>query len=233
MDIMDKIKLLLVEDNEDYAFIIKNSMEQMGCYDIQVAYDGKEGLEMYKSFAPDFIVADIEMPVMDGKTMIRIIREHDVQTPVIFLTSHRDEFAQGMMIGADAFLHKPVSIEGLDAQIHATLKRASNKPISSGIDECTFGKLKFSPSNKYLSINGKRIDLTKIESTILWILVKSKGLLVTRKDILNSLDVFSQFASSRSLDVHISKIRKILSIDPSIKIITRRGNGYTLTDTSL
>lgn len=230
---MEKIKLLLVEDNEEFMFILKNTLELMGNYDIRTAGDGREGLDVYKSFDPDVIVADIEMPIMDGKEMVRIIREKDPYTLVFFVTSHKEtkDVLDGMEAGADIYLRKPLSAQELDAQIRVLLKRTSNKQLPvMGNEECAIGAFSFSASNGYLSKQGKRKDLTKTEAKILNMLALEKGRLVKKDDILTFLSSDSYTMDTRTLDVHILNIRRKLSADPSVKIKTVRQKGYILED---
>ena len=230
---MEKIKLLFVEDSKDLVFMISNSLDITGRYDICTAYNGKDGFDLYKSFAPDIIVSDIDMPIMDGKEMVRLIKEIDTNTPIIFLTafSTPKDFIEGLEVGAVGYLTKPLIAEVLDAQICSLLKWGSqNLSPVAGTDECTIGTLVFSLSGKYLSRNGKLTDLTKIETKILNLLVKNKGLLVKREDFLNEIGSKSYFFSSQALNVHILSLRKKLEKNSTIKIITVRGEGYILQE---
>ena len=230
---MEKIKLLLVDDNKDYAYVVERSLKVKGVYDICIAYNGKEGLELYRSFKPDIIVTDIEMPIMNGNKMVRIIRENDTSTPVFFLTSHKEpeEHLAGMEAGADFYILKLISVDALDIQIRKYLERISNKPLPvKGIDECSIGSFGFSASNKYLLRNGKRTNLTFMEAKILNLLVAKKGGLVLKEEILNNFNDIQIMMSPRTLDVHMRNVRKKLIEDPSVKIVTSRKEGYILED---
>ena len=199
---MDKIKLLFVTYDEDNAFIIKIVMEQINNYDIRIACNGKESIDIYKSFEPDIIVADTEMSIMDGKEMVRLIREIYRYVPVIYLNSHREYLVEVMEADANVFLQKPITAKELDVQIRALLKYVSYKQLPvMGNDEYVIGTFGFNPSRKYLSKNGIYIELSNTEVSILDLLVRNKGLLVRREVILNYLDTTNQSFSSRSLDV--------------------------------
>ena len=230
---MDRIKILLVEDDESYAFMMKSSLDVIGGYDICTAYDGKEGLDLYKSFNPDIIVSDIDMPIMNGKDMVRSIREKDSYTPVIFLTSYKEskDFIDGIKIGADAYMRKPIIGDELDAQVRALLKRVSFKPLPlAGAGESLIGTFGFNASNKYLVRKGKMVDLTKTEAKILELLVAKKGHMVMRRSILKYFENNNNMMSSRTLDVHIFNLRAKMSEDPSVEIVTVHKEGYILKD---
>ena len=228
---MEKIKLLLVDDNKDFVEMLYMQLDIFGYYDICIAYDGSEGFEKYKSFKPDIIVADIEMPRMDGKKMVRIIRENDSFTPVFFLSSHneKNDSNAGMEAGSDFYIVKPVNVNALDATIRNFLKKTSNKPLPvMGKDELAIGSFGFSASNKYLIRNGKKTELTKTEARILYLLVAKKGDLLLRNEIITYFENIDNTMSTSTLNVHICNIRKKLNEDLSIEIVAVRGEGFIL-----
>ena len=227
---MDKIKLLFVEDDKDLVFIFKNSFEIIGDYEIKTASNGREGLDMYSLYHPDIIVADITMPIMNGKEMVLRIREKDVHTPVIFLTGlDESKYAiAGLEAGADIYLRKHIIPQELDLQIRALLKRVSSKRLQlMGNDECSLGLFGFSAINHYLVRNGKRIELTVHEASILNQLVKNKGNTVSR-DEFNKCLYKNDYQPARAIDVHIVSLRHKLADDPFIEIVSVRRKGYIL-----
>lgn len=215
--------------------MIRSYFDIVKGYDICIAHNGVDGLLMHKYFNPDVIVSAIEIPIMNGKEMLRTIRISDSQIPFIFVTNRKDakDFIEGIKLGADIYLRKPLIAEELNVQICALLKRVSIKslPILEN-KECIIGMFGFNAANKYLRWHGKRIELSRTESKILDILISDKGQLVKRKDIIKILGKPIDFFSSRTLDVHIHKLRNILSKDPIIKIITVRGEGFILKETT-
>jgi len=225
--------LLFVEDDKDLVFMISNSLDLTGRYNICTAYNGMEGFDLYQSFTPDIIVSDIDMPIMSGKEMVGLIKQIDTVTPIIFLTafSKPKDFIEGLEVGAVGYLTKPIIAEVLDAQICSLLKWGSQNimPIV-GTDECPIGTLTFSFSRKYISRNGKFTELTKIEAKILNLFIKNKGLIVSREDFLKEIGGKNYFFSSQTLNVHILSLRKKLEKDSNIKIITIRGEGYLLKE---
>jgi len=230
---MNKMKLLYVENDDHFVFLIKNSFELIGLYDIYIAADGKTGLEMYQSLKPDIIVTAINIPVMDGKKMVCKIRENDIDTLIIFTTSYHEPkyFIEGLTSGADAYIRKPFIAEELNAQIQVLLKRiAYNNQTNFVIEDnlYTIGSFIFSNSGKSLTFGLKKIKLTPTETKILNILVCNKGVLVKREDILKNFGKKKDFFSSRNLDVYIHRLRCVLATDSSIILNTIRGEGFII-----
>ena len=229
-------RVLLVEDDKNLSFILKSSLEQMiGGYEIEVATNGKEGLEKLASGRFDVIVSDVEMPVMDGVTMVRQVRERYPDVAIVFitgLTTARDVI-NGYQSGADFYIKKPFLPEELDAHIHAVLKvkRSASMPEADGKDRYTIGKYSFFPSQNLLcDEDGYQRSLTPKEAKVLEMLCRRKGRLVSREEILIAIWQTADFYSSRSLDVFITKLRKYLAKDPHIGLKVQKGVGIELED---
>ena len=229
-------RVLLVEDDKNLSFILKSSLEQMiGGYEIEVATNGKEGLEKLASGRFDVIVSDVEMPVMDGVTMVRQVRERYPDVAIVFitgLTTARDVI-NGYQSGADFYIKKPFLPEELDAHIQAVLKvkRSASMPEADGNDRYTIGKYSFFPSQNLLcDEDGYQRSLTPKEAKVLEMLCRRKGHLVSREEILIAIWQTADFYSSRSLDVFITKLRKYLAKDPHIGLKVQKGVGIELED---
>ena len=229
-------RVLLVEDDKNLSFILKSSLEQMiGGYEIEVATNGKEGLEKLASGRFDVIVSDVEMPVMDGVTMVRQVRERYPDVAIVFitgLTTARDVI-NGYQSGADFYIKKPFLPEELDAHIQAVLKvkRSASMPEADGKDRYTIGKYSFFPSqNQLCDEDGYQRSLTPKEAKVLEMLCRRKGHLVSREEILIAIWQTADFYSSRSLDVFITKLRKYLAKDPHIGLKVQKGVGIELED---
>ena len=229
-------RILLVEDDKNLSFILKSSLEQMiGGYEIEVATNGKEGLEKLASGRFDVIVSDVEMPVMDGVTMVRQVRERYPDVAIVFitgLTTARDVI-NGYQSGADFYIKKPFLPEELDAHIQAVLKvkRSASVPEADGKDRYTIGKYSFFPSQNLLcDEDGYQRSLTPKEAKVLEMLCQRKGRLVSREEILIAIWQTADFYSSRSLDVFITKLRKYLAKDPHIGLKVQKGVGIELED---
>lgn len=229
-------KVLLVEDDKNLSFILKSSLEQMiGGYDVLSVANGKDGLDMLTKENFDVIVSDVEMPVMDGVTMVQHIRKNHPSLAIIFitgLTTARDVI-NGYQAGADFYIKKPFLPEELDAHIQAVLRMRHNTQAESpaGNDEdtiFTIGKYSFDPTQNLLIFENEQHNLTAKESKILEMLCREKGKVVSRENILNEIWGNSDFYSSRSLDVFITKLRKYLSKDTDISLNVLKGVGICL-----
>lgn len=229
-------RVLLVEDDKNLSFILKSSLEQMiGGYEVVSVANGKNGLDMLTKENFDVIVSDVEMPVMDGVTMVQHIRKNHPSLAIIFitgLTTARDVI-NGYQAGADFYIKKPFLPEELDAHIQAVLRMRHNTQAESpaGNDEdtiFTIGKYSFDPTQNLLIFENEQHNLTAKESKILEMLCREKGKVVSRENILNEIWGNSDFYSSRSLDVFITKLRKYLSKDTNVSLNVLKGVGICL-----
>lgn len=229
-------RVLLVEDDKNLSFILKSSLEQMiGGYEVVPVANGKDGLDMLTKENFDVIVSDVEMPVMDGVTMVQHIRKNHPSLAIIFitgLTTARDVI-NGYQAGADFYIKKPFLPEELDAHIQAVLRMRHNTQAESpaGNDEdtiFTIGKYSFDPTQNLLIFENEQHNLTAKESKILEMLCREKGKVVSRENILNEIWGNSDFYSSRSLDVFITKLRKYLSKDTNVSLNVLKGVGICL-----
>lgn len=229
-------KVLLVEDDKNLSFILKSSLEQMiGGYEVISVANGKDGLDMLAKENFDVIVSDVEMPVMDGVTMVQHIRKNHPSLAIIFitgLTTARDVI-NGYQAGADFYIKKPFLPEELDAHIQAVLRMKHNTQVEAPADKIeetifTIGKYSFDPTQNLLIFENEQHTLTAKESKILEMLCREKGKVVSRENILNEIWGNSDFYSSRSLDVFITKLRKYLSKDTDISLNVQKGVGICL-----
>ena len=229
-------RVLLVEDDKNLSFILKSSLEQMiGGYEVLSVANGKDGLDMLTKENFDVIVSDVEMPVMDGVTMVQHIKKNHPSLAIIFitgLTTARDVI-NGYQAGADFYIKKPFLPEELDAHIQAVLRMRHNTQAESpvGNDEdtiFTIGKYSFDPTQNLLIFENEQHNLTAKESKILEMLCREKGKVVSRENILNEIWGNSDFYSSRSLDVFITKLRKYLSKDTNVSLNVLKGVGICL-----
>lgn len=229
---MEKIKVLLVEDEQTLAMIIKDTLEGQG-FLIQTAADGEEGLRLFFDLRPDVLVADVMMPRMDGFEMVRRIRKTDKHTPVLFLTarSAMNDVVEGFEIGGNDYLKKPFGMQELMVRIKALLGRAARQtPEDKTTDMTTFeiGDYRFDATAQRLAYNGRETELSHRESEILRRLCEHKDNVTDMRQMLLDLWGDDSFFNQRSLHVFITKLRHKLAKDERIRIVNVRGIGYKL-----
>lgn len=224
---MEKIHVLLVEDEATLAMIIKDTLDGDE-FEITLAGDGEEGLRTYQEMHPDVIVADIMMPRMDGFTMVKHIRQTDPHIPVLFLSarSAAADVVEGFETGGNDYLKKPFGMAELIVRIKALLHKVTPRPAT----ETSFclGLYAFDSITQTLSFCGEKQLLSNRESEILKRLCENKNQVLPMKDVLLDLWGDDTFFNARSLHVFITKLRHKLKQDPSIKILNVRGIGYKL-----
>lgn len=223
----EKISLLLAEDEAALAQIVKESLETRN-FQVHLAGNGEEAMEMYRSKRPDVLVLDVMMPKKDGFTFAREIRQLDEQIPIIFLTakSQVSDVVEGFHIGGNDYLKKPFSMEELIVRVHNLLRR---KQEEKECEEYEIGEYTFNlPKQTLCYRTGEEDQLTHREAQLLYHLLKNKNAVLDRSLILKKLWGDDDFFSGRSMDVFISKLRKKLQKDKNIQIINVRGYGYKL-----
>lgn len=227
---MDKIKVLLVEDEPSLAMIIKDSLEKRE-FTVECANDGKKGLEMFYKSKPDMVVADIMMPQLDGLSMTQLIRQTDTKTPILFLTakSKTEDVVLGFETGGNDYLKKPFGMDELIIRIKALLNRVFIENKAEKADKTyQIGSYTFNTIEQKLSHNAGTEILSYREAAILERLCINKNSVLENKALLLDLWGDDSFFNTRSLHVFIVKLRKKLSFDRQIQIINIRGIGYKL-----
>lgn len=229
------IRLLIVEDDQSLCYIEKTSLEEIiGGYQVTTAANGEEGLREWNSHDFDVIVADIDMPVMDGFEMVERIRETDKEIIVVFtsaLTSPNDVKA-GFRLGINNYIKKPFMPEELDAHIQALLKLKNGQRNYVEKNQYHIGKFVLDVS--HATLRDIQTDEVKIitlrEVQILQILAENMNDVVRREAIVNRCwNQRYDYFVSRSLDVFVNKLRKLLADDPTVNIVTVRGVGLQLS----
>lgn len=227
------IKLLLVEDDPTFSYIAKSGLQEIiGGYEVITAGNGAEGLKAWKEYHPDIIISDIDMPVMNGYQMVERIREMDGDTPILFasaLTSPKD-VKEGYKLGVNNYVKKPFVPDELDAHIHAILKMKAGIKSRNENEHYKLGR--FTLDAKHATLHnedtGEKV-LTVREAKILQLFCENINETVERKAILSRFwDTEDDYFASRSLDVFITKLRKLLKDDPLIELKNIRSIGYVL-----
>ncbi|MFT5601737.1 MAG: DNA-binding response OmpR family regulator [Flavobacteriales bacterium] len=226
----EKAKILLVEDDLNLGFVIQDNLKMSG-FAVHLSQDGKEGLKAFSNDDYDLCLLDVMLPKKDGFELAEDIRKLNSDIPIIFLTakSQTEDKIKGFKTGADDYMTKPFSMDVLLLRIEAILKRTVDVHKTKSTDY-QLGLMTFSSANYMLSGADYSKKLTKKEAEILKILSEQKGKVVERELILNMVWGDDSYFNGRSLDVFITKLRKYLAADPTIKINNIHGVGFSLED---
>lgn len=224
------IRLLLVEDEEILAGVVAETLEMKG-FEVVKAFNGVQGLELYRRFRPDVCVIDVMMPKKDGITLVQEIRITDTKTPLIFLTAKGEiqDVLKGFRAGADDYIKKPFSMEELILRIHALLKRTMVMQEPSPVaGHLRLGEYVFDHNRLELHHGSGLQRLSQREADILKMLADNLNNITPRKDMLLDLWGDDSFFNARNMDVYITRLRKYLRFDNNIQIINVRARGYKL-----
>lgn len=219
------MKILLVEDESKVANFIMRGLEEEG-YSVDVADDGKRGLDLVTSREYDILLLDIMIPEIDGLEVLKRMRAAGIETPVLIITakSTKEDVIKGLDSGSDDYLTKPFSFEELLARIRALLRR-SRKPVPLTIE---YREIVLNPYNRKLIISGKEAELTEKEFLIMEYMIKNSERVLARREIAEYVWQ-SQDDSSNIVDVYVNFLRKkIEQLSDGKFIHTVRGVGYIL-----
>lgn len=222
---MTKYKILYAEDDETLAFLTKDNLEQN--YEVTHCSDGEMALETFKNDSFDVCVFDIMMPKMDGFELAEAVRKLNSDVPILFLSAKtlKEDRIKGLRIGADDYLIKPFSIEELLLKIEIFLKRTNKNTVVEN-KNYTVGKYQFDSKNFLVFNADEKITLTQRESDLLKFFIENKNVVLKREQILKSLWGEDDYFMGRSLDVFISRLRKILANEAGISIENLHGIGF-------
>lgn len=226
---MNPIRILYAEDDETLAFLTKDNLEQNG-YDIFHCADGAICMETFREHNFDLCILDIMLPKKDGFEIAAEIRAQNTEIPIIFLSAKtlKEDRIKGLKLGADDYLVKPFSIEELILKIEIFLKRSQkNGSFEQSIYEV--GRYKFDSKNFTVFNADEKITLTQRESELLKLFIDNKNVVLKREEILKSLWGDDDYFMGRSLDVFISRLRKILVTETGISIDNLHGIGFRYT----
>jgi DNA-binding response OmpR family regulator len=221
-------KILLVEDDPNLGFVIKDNLSIKG-YDVTLCTDGEEAERTFKSAHFNICVFDVMLPKKDGFTLAREVRANNKHIPIIFLTakSMMEDKLEGFQTGADDYITKPFSLDELYYRIEVFLRRSNESAPSTGTT-FTIGEFSFDYSRLLIQRNGMEKSLTQKEAEVLRFLCLNRERVLKREEILNQIWGDDDYFMGRSLDVFISKLRKYLREDPTISIANYHGVGFRL-----
>lgn len=226
-------RILVIEDEPTLARLLSYNLTQEG-YETTVVDHGGEGLQAALQRSFDLIVLDIMLPGLNGFEILTKLRQNGVRTPVIILTARNaeEEVVQGLKHGADDYMTKPFGVAELLARVSAVLRRSHNdESLQSGPAEkvITAGELSIYPDKYEVIVNGETVPLRPKEFEVLLYLVQRPGMVITRDDLMNVVWGFDYIGGQRTVDVHVSSLRKKLELSQqSVQIESIRGVGYKL-----
>ena len=221
------ISVLIVEDDRNIQELLQLYLEKEG-YAVTVASDGGQGLSKFRAIKPDLVLLDVMMPVMDGWAVCKAIRA-DSQTPIIMLTAkgETDDKVTGLKSGADDYVTKPFEMKELLARIEAVLRRTGSAPVEENSRRLSFDKMTIDMDAFELIIDGKKVDTPPKEMELLFYLASSPNRVYTRNQLLDEVWGFDYFGDSRTVDVHVKRLReKLEGVSEQWTLKTVWGVGY-------
>ncbi|MCL2201626.1 MAG: response regulator transcription factor [Oscillospiraceae bacterium] len=219
-------KVLIVEDDDNIAELLRLYLEKDG-FAVSIAENGAVGVAEFESFQPDLILLDIMLPVMDGWGVCREIRAVS-NVPIIMLTAKGETLDKvtGLEMGADDYIVKPFEVGELIARVHAVMRRFDTAETVE-VKRLTFENLIIDMDSFELYVNGKRIDAPPKEMELLFHLASSPNRVYTRNQLLDEVWGFDYFGDSRTVDVHIKRLReKLENVSEKWSLKTVWGVGY-------
>jgi DNA-binding response OmpR family regulator len=226
---MNNTSILLAEDDSNLGNLLKNYLNAKN-YNTTLCLNGAKALEVFSSGSFSLCILDIMMPEMDGITLAKKIRIAKKDIPVIFLTAknQKEDILEGFKSGADDYITKPFSMEELLYRIEAILRRTSGASTNKKENIYMIGSYTFEPLTQVLKVNDQIIKLTTKESELLDLLCRQGNEILERNIALKTIWIDDNYFNARSMDVYITRLRKYLGKDPSVKILNIHGKGYKL-----
>ncbi|HIU43254.1 MAG TPA: response regulator transcription factor [Candidatus Ventrousia excrementavium] len=216
--------ILVIEDDSNIRELLRLYLEQEG-YAVETAQDGMEGLRAFKRIHPDLVLLDLMMPVMDGTQVIKEIRAQS-KTPVIMLTAKGETFDKvaGLELGADDYVTKPFEMRELIARVRAVLRRYDKDDTPRKLE---FDNLIIDKESYNIIVKGEKMEIPPKEIELLYFLASSPNRVFTRAQLLDDVWGFDYFGDTRTVDVHVKRLReKLQGVSDKWEIKTVWGVGY-------
>lgn len=230
---MNKAKLLVVEDDPNLGDILQEYLTMKG-FDSTLCRDGEEGWSKFRKDKYDLCILDIMMPKKDGFTLGKEIKQVQPELPIIYLTAKnlKEDIIEGLKIGADDYITKPFSMEELLLRIAAILRRTQKSDEVNALKIYNFGDFELHYDEQLLEGPQGKQKLTSKENELIRLLASERNKLVNRSHALKQIWGDDSYFNARSMDVYLSKIRKLLRDDPKVQIITIHGEGFKMVVTN-
>ncbi|CUW12699.1 Alkaline phosphatase synthesis transcriptional regulatory protein PhoP [Leuconostoc inhae] len=227
-------KILVVDDEPAISTLLKYNLEQNG-YQVTIATDGQSAYELIGEQTFDAILLDLMLPVMDGMTVLKNLRQDKISTPVLLVTAKGDEFDRvfGLELGADDYITKPFSLREVLARLKAVLRRSqTERSASDKPDVIEIQDIVIDDNKKVVTKSGKNLTLTPREYELLLYFSQRVGRVIDRETILTAVWGYEFVGESRMVDMHISNLREKVENNPKSPQIlkTVRGFGYTMVN---
>ena len=224
--------VLIVEDERAIVEILKFNLKREG-YATLEALDGQTGLLLAQTKDPDLILLDVMLPKMNGFDICRTLRAEKRTTPIIMLTAREEETDKvfGLETGADDYMTKPFSMKELMARVKANIRRRSMEYApaqTAGTGAIEAGGLRLDPETYQVTKNGAPVELTQKEYDLLSYLIRERGKVFSREDLMQRVWNYAYYGDMRTVDVTVRRLREKIEDDPGkpVYILTRRGVGY-------
>jgi len=225
-------RVLVIEDNPDLAYGLRNNLEIEG-YDVEVVADGAKGLARARGGDLGLVILDLMLPGMDGFRVLRALRDEGRRVPVLILTARGEESdkVRGLRLGADDYVTKPFGVLELLARVEALLRRATRDPAAPEAPQVErFGEVEIVPASRTVRRAGEPVALTPKEYELLVALLRRRGAVASRVELLTEVWGYNSAVMSRTVDTHIAELRRKLeeNLAAPQHILTVRKTGYRL-----
>ncbi len=228
-------RILLIEDNADLAFGLRNNLEIEG-YEVEVCGDGASGLERARRSRPDLVILDLMLPGLDGFRVLKAMRQDELAMPVLILTARGEEAdkVRGLKLGADDYVTKPFGVLEILARVEALLRRSpalpGARPAAPRVER--FGDVEIDLSARTVTRSGAAVEVAPKEYELLVALVRRRGAVVSRLELMREVWGYSDSVISRTVDTHVAELRRKLEEDAAVPrhILTVRKVGYRLKE---
>ncbi len=225
-----RIHVLLAEDDPNLGMVLKTYLEAKG-FEVQLTVNGEEAYQAFSKSNFDICLFDIMMPLKDGYTLAKEVRENDKKIPILFTTakSMQQDVLDGFESGADDYITKPFSMEELLVRMKAIIRRSRPELLGEHVQDLfTIGKYNFEYTRQLLSFGDSSQKLTSKEADLLKLLCERKNDVLDRSYALTKIWNDDSYFNARSMDVYITKLRKYLKQDPEIELMNVHGVGFKL-----